>query len=128
MFGSVNISTGKSLSAFAPKGNTEYFKDYLEYILEENPHKNIIMVLDNISFHHANIINKEFLPEVKRLKFLFLPSYSPDLNLQEWIWKELRKEVTHNTYYESFIDKVKDAHNFLKTYTLPTKQLLCSII
>lgn len=128
MFGSVSIFSKKSYSAFTPKGNSQYFKDYLEYILEEIPNKNIIMVLDNIKFHKANIINKEFLPKVKRLKFLFLPPYSPNMNLQEWIWKELRSKVTHNTYYENFIDKVKDAHDFLKTYTLPTKQLLCKII
>ncbi len=128
MFGSVSIFSGLYYSAFAPKGNTQYFKDYIEYILEEIPDKKIIMILDNIKFHHANIIIKEFLPKVKRLKFLFLPAYSPDLNLQEWIWKELRSKVTHNTYYENFIDKIRDAHDFLKTYTLPTKQLLCSII
>ncbi len=129
MFGAVNILDGeKHYSAFAPRGNIEYFQSFLEYILEENPHQQIIMILDNVGFHRANIINKEFLPKVKRLKFLFLPPYSPDLNPEEWIWKELRKEVTHNTYYENFTEKVKDAHNFLKTYTLPTKQLLCKII
>ena len=37
-------------------------------------------------------------------KLLFLPPYSPNLNLIEHFWKFLRKKVTRNTYYATFAD------------------------
>lgn len=128
LFGAVNVSNGEHFSAFADRGNIENFKNFLEFVLEENPDKRIVMILDNVGFHHSNIINKEFLPKTKNLEFLFLPAYSPDLNPQEWVWKELRAKVTHNTYYNDFTDELKATHDFLKNYRLPVKDLLCHII
>jgi len=128
LFGAVNILNGEHFSAFTDRGNIANFQNFLEFILEENPDKGIVLILDNVGFHRANIINKEFLPKIKRMRFLFLPAYSPDLNPQEWIWKELRAKVTHNTYYDNFSDELKKAHDFLKNYQLPTKDLLCHII
>ena len=43
------------------------------------------MILDNARIHHAKLIQL-FLRKVKdRLKLVFLPSYSPELNLIEWL-------------------------------------------
>ena len=41
------------------------------------------MILDNVRIHHAKLL-KPFLDENKdRLKLMFLPAYSPELNLIE---------------------------------------------
>ena len=46
--------------------------------------KNII--LDNVRIHHTKLL-KPFLDENKdRLKLMFLPTYSPELNLIEGLW------------------------------------------
>ncbi len=86
------------------------------------------MILDNVGFHRANKINKEFLLRVPRLHFLFLPAYSPNLNPQEWVWKQMRREVTHDTFYDDFQDEINLAKRFLIKYTLPTNKLLRGII
>ena len=39
---------------------------------------------------------------------IFLPPYSPNLNLIERLWKLLRKQVINNQYYDSF-KKFRDA-------------------
>ncbi len=36
-----------------------------------------------------------------RLRLLFLPPYSPELNPQEHIWDELREKYFHNRAFES---------------------------
>lgn len=128
LFGAVSLFTNEHYSVIADRGNRETFWNFIEYILEENPDREIIMILDNVKFHHAKIIKEIRLPKVKRLKFVFLPAYSPDLNPQEWVWEEMRRKVTHNTYYEKFTDKIKAAHDFLKSYELPKVNLLCRII
>jgi len=114
--------------ALAERGNIETFRDFLRKLLRKYPHKQIWLILDNVGFHRANKINKEFLPRVKRLHFLFLPAYSPNFNPQEWVWKQMRRETTHDTYYDDFADEITSAKRFLSNYTLPTKRLLRDII
>jgi len=128
LFGAVSLTDDSHFSAIAGRRNTETFSDFLKYIYEENQGKRIIMILDNVRFHHAKVIKEKLLPSMERLEFVFLPVYSPDLNPQEWVWKELRHKVTHNAYYENFYEELKATHDFLKEYVLPTKQLLCRII
>lgn len=44
------------------------------------------MILDNARAHHAKLI-QSFLEENKsRLELIFLPPYSPELNLIEGLW------------------------------------------
>ena len=35
-----------------------------------------------------------------KIKLLFLPPYSPNLNLIERLWKFMRKKILYNQYYE----------------------------
>ena len=44
------------------------------------------------------------------VELLFLPSYSPNLNLIERLWKWVKKDCLNSKYYESF-DEFKDAIN-----------------
>ncbi|MBT2764140.1 transposase, partial [Paenibacillus sp. ISL-20] len=34
--------------------------------------------------------------------FVFLPKYSPELNLVEGLWKWLKSDVVHNVFYKKF--------------------------
>lgn len=35
------------------------------------------------------------------IELFFLPAYSPDLNAIEMFWKKVRRNVTHNRFFES---------------------------
>lgn len=58
----------------------------------------IKVILDNARYHYSKIV-KEHL-ETSRIDLVFLPSYSPNLNLIERVWKFFKKKVLYNTYYE----------------------------
>lgn len=53
--------------------------------------------------------------EAKKLniELVFLPPYSPNLNLIERLWKFFRKKVMYNQYYEKFADLNMQLKNFL---------------
>ncbi|MEI8132586.1 MAG: transposase [Leptolinea sp.] len=52
--------------------------------------------------------------------FMFLPPYSPNLNLIERLWKFMRKKIINNQYYETFKEFKKEIDSFFKG--LPSKR------
>jgi transposase len=57
----------------------------------------IFVILDNASYHYSKEV-KAYL-NGSRIKLAFLPSYSPNLNLIERLWKFFKKKVLYNKYY-----------------------------
>ncbi|HSV87210.1 MAG TPA: IS630 family transposase, partial [Bacteroidales bacterium] len=128
-FGSINIRTGQMVINFSDKGNYKSFKKHLKNILHtfKNAPK-IILVLDNVRYHHAKLL-KKFLEENKRLEILYLPPYSPDLNPIERVWWFMRKSITHNRFMETLsLRKVKFWQMF-SHFQIPNEKLLtiCAI-
>lgn len=60
----------------------------------------ITLVLDNARYQRCRLV----LSRAKQLgiELLFLPPYSPNLNLIERLWRFVRKECLYSTYYEHF--------------------------
>jgi len=65
-----------------------------------NPNKVLLVVLDNARYQRARRVRA--LARRLRIRLLFLPPYSPNLNLIERFWKFLRKKIMRNTYYATF--------------------------
>jgi transposase len=66
----------------------------------------ITVVMDNARYQRCRLV----LEKARQLglELLFLPPYSPNLNLIERLWRFVRKECLYNTYYEHF-DAFKQA-------------------
>lgn len=73
----------------------------LTQLLCMQPKGKLNVILDNAKYYRSQIV-KEFLKKNKRIKFIFLPPYSPNLNLIERLWKFVKKKVSYNKYYENF--------------------------
>jgi len=60
----------------------------------------IILIVDNARYYR----NKDIAAYVKdsRIELVFLPPYSPNLNLIERLWKFMRKKLLKSVYYETF--------------------------
>jgi transposase len=72
----------------------------------------VFVILDNARYHYSHKV-KEFL-KTSRIKLVFLPSYSPNLNLIERVWKFFKKKVLYNTYYEKLSDFREACIRFFK--------------
>ena len=82
------------------------------------PNGKLYIILDNARYYRSRIVN-DYLKNNKRIKFVFLPPYSPNLNLIERIWKLVKKKVSYNKYYENFSvfrTKFKTCLNNLEKY------------
>lgn len=127
LFGAINLKSGVLTGQISDTGNTETFRSFLATIRNHYPRGPIIMILDNVRFHHAKTIRKH-LKRYPRLSFLFLPPYHPKLNPQEMVWQILRRNVTHNTYYPTFAKEVAAAKRFFKKTIIDIKNSPTSLI
>ncbi len=60
----------------------------------------VTLVLDNARYQKCAVVRS--LAEQLKIELLYLPSYSPNLNLIERLWKFVKKEVLTCRYYEDF--------------------------
>ena len=101
LFGAVNTKNGRLHCMEASSCNALHFRHFLQYILNENPNKHVVMILDNARIHHAKLLKSFLRKNSQRLTLIFLPPYSPNLNLLERIWKALKESVISNHFHAS---------------------------
>jgi len=59
---------------------------FLEHLVEKYPKGKIVLILDNARIHHAKLI-QPFLEQNKdKLQIVYLPPYSPQLNIVAGLW------------------------------------------
>jgi transposase len=68
----------------------------------------ITLVMDNAKYQKCDLVRK--MASELNIELLFLPSYSPNLNLIERLWRWIRKDCLNNKYFERF-DDFKNAIN-----------------
>lgn len=116
IIGAINAVTHKP-TALVTESNCdrEIMKSFIEEIRKDyKESKTIYAFLDNARYSR----NKEVLKKADDLdiKLMFLPTYSPNLNLIERLWKFLKKELRKNKYYDTF-EKFKNAiFEFFKNF------------
>lgn len=114
LLGVLNYETGHVYCIEEEKYDAQVFMKFLQSVLLQYPTGKIVMILDNARIHHANLI-QPFLEENKhRLELVFLPPYSPKLNLIEGLWGWLKSEIINNVFYKS-LNKIRLAvRGFIK--------------
>lgn len=60
----------------------------------------LTLVLDNARYQHCRLVRD--VAATLEIELLFLPPYSPNLNLIERLWKFVKKECLATQYYASF--------------------------
>ncbi len=81
--------------------------------------QNIFLILDNLSAHKSKLAKKEISQYCPRIKLVFLPVRSPELNLIEvrWSWLQRQQAINNSTFkYEqeigqAIVNKWKDIYN-----------------
>ena len=80
--------------------NAQTTKALYQKIIEANPDKkNIYIISDNARYYR----NKELMAWIENtpVKPIFLPPYSPNLNLIERLWKFMRKKIINTKFYRT---------------------------
>jgi transposase len=104
--------------------NSESAQDFFEEIGKRNPQATKIrIIIDNAKYFKK--LEKDDLIADKRIEIVWLPTYAPNLNLIERLWRFMKKKVLKNKFYgtakgfrakvEEFFDKIADYKTELET-------------
>lgn len=111
MFGLIDYFTGRFFSkGHVGKLNALSYIDFLKGVLSKT-RKHIFLIQDGAPYHKGSLMREFFERHVSRLTVYTLPSYSPDFNPIEKLWKKIKEHGTHLKYFptfESLIDRVNE--------------------
>ena len=80
-------ATGNLITLESDKFNGASFVELLTNALKEYPDGKVAVVVDGSTTHKSKVVKEFLAANSERLELIFLPPYSPNLNLVEGLWK-----------------------------------------
>lgn len=91
LVGAYNWHTDQVHCLPVERKNSQSFIEFLEYLLVAcYPTQSVFLVMDNASYHQSAETRAALSLFAHRVHVLWLPAYSPDLNLIERFWRHLK--------------------------------------
>jgi transposase len=121
-------SHSKELISVRTRGNvnSETVCELLGKICEAHPDEEITLVMDNARYQHNNMVGG--VAEDVGIDLLFLPAYSPNLNLIERLWKLTKKRCLTNRYYEDLDKFVEGIDGCLDSFSTTLRDEVSSLL
>ena len=73
--------------------NADRCIDFLNRLIESTPKGKVFLVLDNLKVHHAQKVKEWVALNIDKIELFFLPSYSPELNPDEYLNGDLKNRI-----------------------------------
>jgi hypothetical protein len=120
LFGSLVYPSGEGLYTIHERKRAAELLTHLQLLIDFKPDCFWFVVLDN-----ASAVEAFALQHRQRMELVYLPTYSPHLNLIERLWRLLRSQITRNRFFDSLLSLVIAAVDWLERLPLPQ---FCSLI
>lgn len=111
-------NNGKDDLMFLENSTKESIAHCLESLREKNPLGEIVLLIDNFKSHISTLVKEK--AEKLNIILCYLPSYSPQLQPEEKIWKDNKREIA--SY------KVNTISNYPKLKKKEKEKLLSELV
>jgi transposase len=126
VFGLIEFFTGRLFyKGIEGRFNAATYQAFLEDVLAQTTQP-LFLVQDGAKYHHAAALAPFWHAHRGRLFTIRLPSYSPEYNPIEFLWRATKRIATHNRYFPVFdalIASVEDALAHFATHPQRVKAL-----
>jgi transposase len=123
VFGLIEYFTGRFFyQGIDGKFTSESYQAFLTRVLRQT-RRPLFLIQDGAKYHTSQA-TKQFFARHQRLTAFQLPSYSPDYNPIEYLWRKVRKEATHNQYFAAFEYVVHSVDQTLAAFAVRSEEVL----
>jgi transposase len=123
VFGLIEFFTGQFFYKGIPdKFNSESYTAFLTDVLEHTTAP-LFLIQDGARDHTSQVTRQFFAAHTDRLTVFQLPSYSPDYNPIEFLWRNVKREATHLKYFPTFDALVSSVDDTLTDFQLQSEQV-----
>lgn len=116
IYGFLNIKTGTEHAFKTEFQNMYITKEILEKVRALYPQQKIVLFWDNAGWHKGSVV-QEYIKKDGNITVIHFPTYAPEENPQEHVWKSGRAQCTHN----KFIGDINKTTDELVDYFNKTK-------
>jgi transposase len=99
VFGALDYASGRLIWQVRPKKDGASFVAFLDHLAEALPDGQIVVVLDNVGYHRCHEARRWWIEHHDRVRPLWLPAYSPELNLIERVWRHLKDKLSCHRWW-----------------------------
>ena len=102
VFGAIEYFSGRLFyQGIEGRFNSESYQGFLQMIMAQTTQP-LFLIHDGARYHTSAATQAFLAAHRDRITVEPLPSYSPDYNPIEYLWKKTKKRATHNQYFQEF--------------------------
>jgi len=104
VFGAIAYFSGRLFyQGIEGRFNSESYQGFLQMIMAHTS-EHLFLIHDGARYHTSASTKAFLAAHSDRITEHPLPSYSPDYNPIEYLWKKTKQRATHNKYFKEFVD------------------------
>lgn len=124
LYGAFNPRSGRLIVHAVSEKSAAGFVTFLRSLLRIYAGRHVYLVLDHGPIHEAGL-TRQFLREHRhRLTILWLPKYSPNLNLIERLWGHLKRKALANCFLRTTGCMLVAIHRAVQALNSTTNEFL----
>lgn len=124
VFGAIELFSGRLFhQGIEGRFNSESYQAFLLIVLALTS-EDIFLIQDGARYHTSKAMQQFFAQHRDRLTVFQLPSYSPDYNPIEYLWRKTRKRATHNQYFEQFPHLIESVEATMAYFATEPQEVL----
>jgi transposase len=125
VFGAIDYFSGRLFyQGIEGRFNSESYQTFLNMIMAQT-RKHLFLIHDGAKYHLSQATQQFFEVHRKRITAHRLPSYLPDYNPIEYLWKKTKQRGTHNKYFKEFAALIVSVEEALASFATHADEVLC---